>query len=232
MITSTYERVQELITALRLAFLNSDATWADGSLTAGAVALYFQLSIDPQSEAYALVQAVRKDKHRANFGIIGAKFVPRVLAEYGYIDDALELFLQQEYPGWGYCLKQGAVSLWENWKGTTSQNHIMFGDYSAWLYEYLAGFKPGSAIIAPQFPKKLNHIKATHREISIEWERQKDSIQITILTEGDLFHNGIILRLPNGTEHKIDRKKYQIRITGEQLDSVKGNVLHDTCKKC
>lgn len=232
MTASVRERALELAAALRRAFLNPDGTWADGSLTAGAVALCFQLSIEPQADAWALVQAVRKGKHRANFGIIGAKFVPRALAEYGYIDDALELFLQQEYPGWGYCLKQGAVSLWENWKGTSSQNHIMFGDCSAWLYEYLAGFKPGTALIAPQFPEKLNHVKATYRETGMEWERQKDSIRITVLADGDLFHRGMTLRLPDGTEHRIDRKKYQVLITGEQLDSIRGKALQDACKEC
>lgn len=209
MAAATRERYLELVQALQQTFLHADGNWADGSLTARAVAAYFQISANPQSDAGALAQAVREDQYRANFGIIGAKFVPRVLAEYGYIDDALALFLQQEYPGWGYCLKQGAVSLWENWQGTSSQNHIMFGDCSAWMYEYLAGFKPGLAEIAPQFPQKLNHVRAVHREISIEWKRQKDSIQIILLTEGCMFPTRT-LRLPDGTEYKIDRKRMEI----------------------
>ena len=36
----------------------------------------------------------------------------------------------------------GATTLWEEWGGNASRNHIMFGDISAWFYQTLAGINP------------------------------------------------------------------------------------------
>ena len=59
-----------------------------------------------------------------------------------------------ELPGWGWQVDHGATTLWENWNGKDSQNNIMFGDISAWMYQYLGGIRPlketpGSAMIMP-----------------------------------------------------------------------------------
>jgi len=148
---------------------------------------------------------VRNKDHLAYFGIFGAKFVPRVLAEHGYVDDALELFLQPNYPSWGYMRQCHAVSLWENWKGTSSQNHIIFGDCSAWMYEYLAGFKPGLSEITPKFPKKLNHVRASYCGVTLEWIRQPNAIKLSIAIPDGMK---ILLHLPNGEHHELEKCKF------------------------
>ncbi|WPP53721.1 hypothetical protein PZB72_27790 [Catalinimonas niigatensis] len=40
---------------------------------------------------------------------------------------------------WGYWLQEGANTLWQDWDGSMSHNHIMFGTVSEWFYESLAG---------------------------------------------------------------------------------------------
>ena len=119
---------------------NNDGTYAKNEMTANACMLYFKLDDSPLLAEHLLNQ-VRANEHKADFGILGAKVIPRVLAEYGYIEDAFKIYTQTEYPGWGYWLAQGATSLWERWDGSSSQNHIMFGDFNAWCFSYLAGIK-------------------------------------------------------------------------------------------
>ena len=166
-------------------FAHKDGTFADHSLTSNAASLYFGLADErkaPQN-LQALVAQVREHSHKADFGILGAKYIPRVLADNGYADDAFDIITQPEFPGWGWQVLHGATSLWENWNGKDSQNHIMFGDISAWMYQYLAGIRPQKETpgfrkftLQPCFVKKLDFVKASYRSpyglIRSEWKRK------------------------------------------------------------
>ena len=130
--------------------------------------------------ANRLVAAVRANAHKADFGILGAKWVPRVLAEHGFVDDAWRLFTQPEQPGWMHWLTFGDGTLREMWDDRASHNHIMFGDLSAWAYEYIAGIVPmgpgfSKVAIRPRFPAGIDSFEATHRtprgEIRVAWRR-------------------------------------------------------------
>jgi alpha-L-rhamnosidase len=54
------------------------------------------------------------------------------------------MITSKSYPGWGYWIEQGATTLWEDWKGEGSLNHIMLGDVSSWFYKTIAGIRPMS----------------------------------------------------------------------------------------
>ena len=67
-------------------------------------------------------------------------------------------------------LNQGATTLWETWEGNDSLQHVMFGDPSAWCFQYLGGIRPLmegpgfqkvelSPVIAPQ----LDSFQCEHR---------------------------------------------------------------------
>lgn len=138
-----------------------------------------------------LVEQVRAEQHKAEFGILGAKFVPRVLAEYGYADDAFEIITQKEFSGWGWQIGKGATSLWENWNGKDSLNHIMFGDISAWMYQYPGGLRPlpdtpggRKFIIQPCFVKKLDRVTVSYRssygKITSQWLRSEHKIRCQV----------------------------------------------------
>ena len=139
---------KELKNAFIRKFRNADGTYAKDEMTANASALYFGLDDSPALAAHR-VQQVRDNNHKTDFGIVGAKAVPRVLAEYGYAADAFKLYTQTEFPGWGNWIVRGATTLWEQWNGSGSQTHIMFGDFAAWCFIYLAGIK----ILEPGFKK-------------------------------------------------------------------------------
>ena len=135
-------------------FYRGDGVYADGGLTALAAALYFDgLCADGEDGKVAkrLVEAVRKGGHKAHFGILGAKWVPRVLARHGFIDDAWRIFTQPDEPGWAAWMKENDTLLesFDRDFYKESHVHIMFGDLSAWGYEYAAGIVP----LAPGFRK-------------------------------------------------------------------------------
>ena len=124
------------------------------------------------ADAAELDRIIRQHQCRTDcFGLVGAKFIPRALAEYGYINTAYSMFTQHQYPGWQWMLDHGGTTIWENWQGDESQNHPMMGDAAAWSVRYLAGIKPLAGKFQkfeckPQFPDALN---------SFKWEYQLDS---------------------------------------------------------
>ena len=169
--------------AFNRAFYKGDGLYAEGRFTELAAPLYFKgLCADGEEKKVAkrLVEAVRGKGHKAWFGILGAKWTPRVLAEYGYAGDAFKLFVQPDMPGWAHWLQFGDGTLRENWDDMSSHNHIMFGDLSAWGYEYVAGIvplEPGFRKIAfrPHVLEGVDSFVATHKtpygEIRAGWRR-------------------------------------------------------------
>ena len=165
------KRADDIKTAFNAAFYKGNGLYAQGRWTELAAPLFFKgLCKEGEEDVVAarLAEAVRANGHKASFGILGAKWVPRVLAEYGYIDDAWRLFTQPEQPGWMHWLASGDGTLCEEWNGSNSHNHIMFGDLSAWAYEYLAGIKidePGFAKfhVEPHLPDGVESFEVIFR---------------------------------------------------------------------
>lgn len=181
----------ELAENIRQSFLgefhHADGSYGKGVMTSLAAPLFFGIAgEDAAVTAQKLAELVRLNGHKADFGILGAKFVPRVLADYGFADDAFKLITQPECPGWGYWVRKGATTLWEHWDGVYSQNHIMYGDISAWMYEYPGGLRPRSDApgfkkfdIRPHFISALDWCQVEYRGIKFRWERTQQKIQYT-----------------------------------------------------
>ncbi len=178
-LTAVAERIKARFNA---AFYKGEGVYAEGRLTALAAPPSFKgLCADGEDTIVAqkLVEAVRKGGHKANFGILGAKWGPRVLAEYGYANDAFRMFVQPEMPGWAHWLMFGDGTLRENWDDVGSHNHIMFGDLSAWAYECAAGIvplEPGFRKVAfrPHVLDGVESLTVTHKtpfgEIRAGWK--------------------------------------------------------------
>ncbi len=145
------ELAARIRTAFQEQFYHGDGHYCRDEVTALGLALECGLAApeDRGRVAFRLDELVRRNECRADFGIVGAKVVPRALAHCGYFDTALRLLTQRQYPGWGWWLEQGATSFWETWRGEMSRNHVMFGDVGAWCMEYACGVRP--EIAAPGF---------------------------------------------------------------------------------
>lgn len=203
-------------------YYNTDGTYANRAWSAAGAALYFGIEEEAERSKIVarLVEDIRKNKHRADFGILGAKYIPRVLADCGFADDALKLITQPEYPGWGYWVQQNATSLWESWRGDSSRNHIMFGDISAWMYQYLGGIRPmvnhpgfEQFVLQPLFPQDLQCASATHQsrfgEIKSSWHRQNDGIICQFKVPGNSIAH---IRIP-GHEQELHPGEHEILLT-------------------
>jgi alpha-L-rhamnosidase len=150
----------------------------NNSQTALSCALYFHL-LPPEHEAAVfekLLSAVEKRDYHLDTGILGAKYVMQVLLDRGRADVACRIAMQKTLPGWGWWIDQGATTLWEDWRGEASLNHIMFGDVSAWFYKALAGLalderEPGfgRATIRPQVVGGLTHAEADYHSVRGRW---------------------------------------------------------------
>lgn len=189
-------------------YYKGNGVYVKGEASAMGTALYFNLCEDSEKAVVLekLVETVRKSGHKAYFGILGAKYIPRVLADNGYADDALKLFTQDEYPGWANWLKRGATCLWETWDGGASRNHIMFGDLSAWFYAYLGGFRhsvkfPGYKYleIMPVPPKGLDHVRAAYRGYVSEWTQKNGKFSLKVTVPKD---SKALVIMPDGARHE------------------------------
>ncbi|OGV56591.1 MAG: hypothetical protein A2X45_15325 [Lentisphaerae bacterium GWF2_50_93] len=212
------ELAHSISTAFNKTFYSKNGIYGDGSMTALATAVYHKLAIDSQLTAEHLNELVKNNDHKINFGMLGAKYVPRVLADYSHIDTAYMMFVQDKYPGWAYPLKYGETTLLEQWNGAGSHNHIMKGDISAWFFRYPGGFthsieNPGwkNISIRPQLIKALTSFRAEYRNYVSEWKRI-DRDCIFNITVPDASRADLIL--PNGAAYSLAPGEHMFKIQG------------------
>jgi len=151
----------------------------------------------PESQYSKVIQALKNyinanDGH-LDTGIFGTQFFFEVLTENGMHDLAYEAMNKRTQPGFGWWIEQGATTTWEQWDGSNSRNHPMFGGSLVWLYRKLAGMDtdteaPGykHIIFKPQpagdvtFAKYYN--QTSYGEAGIFWkkENEKFSMQVEV----------------------------------------------------
>ena len=185
---------RELKTAFNHRFFDPAKGYYDnGSQTACILPLAFGLVAEEHRPAVfrRLVDKIENESRgHVGTGLIGGQHLMRVLSDHGRADLAYRIATQEDYPGWGYMVRQGATTIWELWNGNTadptmnSGNHVMLlGDLVIWLHEYLAGIaadpdQPGfkHIIMKPCPVGDLSHVKASHRSpyglIRSEWRRR------------------------------------------------------------
>lgn len=182
--------------AYRKAFYHGGGVVGDDTWTALAYSLITDMFTEEEGKLIAanLVEKVRTNDYKVDYGNIGSKVVHHALSRYGYVEDTYKLLTQPEYPGYGHWVKIGATTLWETWSGLWSRNHIMHGDFLSWFFIYLGGLRPvkGEFLIKPHCVSGLKDFKCYHDipgkgKISVAWERQKDGrIQCQIGLTGTL----------------------------------------------
>ena len=186
------------------AFINSryldkeKGLYANGSQAAQGVALFLEIvpAEYEQKVADNLSRIITNNHNHLDFGMLGSKTVLRMLAKYGYADQAYELAIQEDVPSWGNWIKRGLTTLPETWNLSptfkdASLNHVFLGDISAWMYNVLAGINydeksPGfrHILFQPHFVKGLDWVKAEYHSIKglicSEWERSGNEILLKV----------------------------------------------------
>jgi alpha-L-rhamnosidase len=184
----------EIKTAINENFLNeSTGIYCSGTQTELSTALYWgvvpeELKAKVAKNLYVKVAA--NDFH-LDVGLLGTKALLNALSENGYAEAAYRVATQETYPSWGHWIKNGATTLFENWKvdvtKDASRNHIMFGEIGAWFYKGIGGLFPDEKypgfkyfVLKPHFIDSLDHFEMKHRSpygwISSSWKRKGNRI--------------------------------------------------------
>ncbi|NLB90133.1 MAG: alpha-L-rhamnosidase, partial [Clostridiales bacterium] len=119
-------------------------------------------------------------------GFVGTPILLQELTYNGMVEQAFNLLLNEEYPGWLYGVKLGATTIWERWNSVLSDgsisgtdmnslNHYAYGSIVAWLYGDVAGISPlvpgfRKAALAPHLHCALSYVKSTYQSAAGTWE--------------------------------------------------------------
>ena len=154
-------------------------------MTALGLALFFGIiPAEDQSQCAALLDRIVRDNcYRPDCGALGMRTVPRALADNGYAESAWRLLMQPAFPGYVDMVNHGATTLWEDWEGRYSRNHVMIGDVLSWAFTYLGGIRPqedapgfAALTVRPFCPAGLERFSAARRipagEVEVAWRRE------------------------------------------------------------
>ncbi|MGP3967793.1 family 78 glycoside hydrolase catalytic domain [Streptomyces sp. 6N223] len=174
---------------------DSSSYWASGGAflqTSNLLPVAF--GIAPEDERQAIVDNIAADVvDRGNHlgtGVLGTKWLFRVLTQYGHLDTAYAAATNLEAPGYGYMMENGATTLWEDWTTSPrSLGHPFLGTAEDWLLADVAGLAdPGSTssevIIKPHLPTGLNSASTTHETpggtAGSSWNVDNGNLELTV----------------------------------------------------
>lgn len=213
--------------AFNAKYLNTETgVYGSGTQTELSVPLYWQIVPDELKEkvSLSLAKRVEQDQFQLDVGLLGQKAILNALSENGYADYAYRLASRESYPSWGWWIRNGATTLYENWdiaaKNDISMNHIMFGEVGAWLYKGIGGIYPDMdqpgfkhIIFKPNFVNGLTQFSASHQGpyglIKSEWLRKGSRIVYTVEVPANA----------TATVHLSQRKKQKVKLNGKAIDS-------------
>jgi hypothetical protein len=160
------------------------------------LALPLALNLAPPEQRAGVLDTLAKDVDQRGYataGDIGFRSLLLALAEGGRSDVIYRMINQDEKPGYGYQLKQGATALAESWNASlgASHNHFMLGQVTEWFYGYVAGIRPDAAapgfkrvIIAPQPVGDLKWVEASYSSIRgpirVRWDRVGPRLSVRV----------------------------------------------------
>ncbi|MDO4623569.1 MAG: family 78 glycoside hydrolase catalytic domain [Eubacteriales bacterium] len=148
--------------------------------TGSSIAIMYGLNKDEaarKAEGEKLSERVTANNNHLNTGFVGTTILCPALTETGSGSQAVDLLLNEDYPGWLYSVNLGATTIWERWnsvesdgtinaEGMNSLNHYSYGSIEAWMYGYTAGIRPlepgfRKARIEPHADERLGHVNCS-----------------------------------------------------------------------
>ena len=186
-----YEKIKA---AYHYHFFTSNGELKVKTQTAHIISLFFELVPEEmQSRVTAdLVLLLEKNNGHLVTGFVGTPYFCHALSDNGYVEEAYELLLKEDFPSWLYQIKKGATTIWEHWDGIkedgsmwspdmNSFNHYAYGAVGEWLYRKVLGIEidekfPGykRTILQPLVDPHLNFAKGSydsiHGKIFMEWK--------------------------------------------------------------
>jgi len=160
--------------------------------TSNAVPLAFGLVPDDAVPAVvdSLVADIRTRGNHLNTGALGTSVLLPVLTAHGHADVAHAVATQRTYPSWGYWLDEGADTMWEMWPlESRSRDHYFLGTVVQWLYENVAGLRPGDGgyerfVVRPDarvgVTRASTSIETVRGRAAVEWKQAGRTLTLTV----------------------------------------------------
>ncbi|MBI0400333.1 alpha-L-rhamnosidase [Cyclobacterium marinum] len=199
-------------------YVDGQMGFSGNTQTAFANAIFLDFLDDNQKHIAGnhLAQLIHENDGKLATGFLGAKQLLPALSATGHSDLAYQLLLNEEYPSWGFEIKNGATTIWERWdsyvkddpekmaslnNGMNSFSHYAFGSVFEWMFHNMAGIKTDEVAyktftIAPEIPREeINYVAASHQSIhgniSSSWKRVGEKlfmkVSIPVNTQATLF---------------------------------------------
>jgi alpha-L-rhamnosidase len=238
------ERAARIRQAYVAKFRREDGLYGTASQASLAIPIVMGL-VEEKDRAGVLAALVAdvEAKGYASAGDIAFRYLLLALSQAGRSDVIYKLINQDEKPGYGFQLKQGATALAESWHASlgASHNHFMLGQVIEWFYADLVGIAPDPAapgfknvIIRPQPVGDLTWVEGSyasvHGPVSVRWDHLdgKFTLKVTIPA-----NTTATVYLPSRVEHPVadseqvtwlrregDRSVYRIESGSHVLESV------------
>jgi len=198
--------MKDLKTAIRKNLIDFDTMTVKGNCqTAQAFPLYVGI-FEPEEEKAAfakLKDIIEKDGETSRCGMIGLRFLFRVLDKFGENELAFRLITSRKFGCYGQWLKDPeATTLLENFPQgggveEISHNHHLLGDILAWMTYAVAGLRPNETAtdtasfeIRPTFLSALDRADAYFiaklgeekkpARIDTAWQKDGDAVRVCV----------------------------------------------------
>lgn len=211
-------------------YFDKDGLCVCRTQTGASLAIMFGITGDKELEGDALAERVTANKNHLNTGFVGTTILCPALTATGHHGQAVDLLLNEDYPGWLYSVNLGATTIWERWnsvlpdghmnpEGMNSLNHYSYGSIAAWMYGYLGGIRqttPGfrRAVIEPHPDARLGFVDCelqsaagTYRSKWRYEENGKLSVEISVP-----FGAEAEICLPDGQKKMVNAGTYTFEI--------------------
>lgn len=165
---SLYHRIEK---AYRKVFTDGNGKLLEEFQTGYILPLHFGMVSEEEGKNMAknLVRLIHENGNRLSTGFPATPYILFALSDYGYLEEAYKLLLQEECPGWMYEVKTGATTIWERWdalrpdgsvnlgrldgkegadeknSGMVSFNHYAYGAVGDWFYKRIIGIEAVSS---------------------------------------------------------------------------------------
>jgi alpha-L-rhamnosidase len=117
----------------------------------------------------------------------GNYYMARLLIDERRNDLMTLMSTQETYPSYGYMIRNGATTIWEEWNGDNSRIHNTMISVGMWFIAGLGGIRADEAhpgfkhfTAAPGVESGLGHVSVTHRSpyglISSAWTREGNAL--------------------------------------------------------
>ncbi|WNO70724.1 family 78 glycoside hydrolase catalytic domain [Streptomyces sp. AM8-1-1] len=160
--------------------------------TSNAIPLAFGLVPESAraSVTRSLIDDIAARGSHLNTGALGTSVLLPALTAEGHADVAHAIATQKTYPGWGHWFEHGADTMWEMWPlDSRSRDHYFQGTVVQWLYENVAGLRPGDAgyrtfTVRPDARTGVTWartaIRTVRGRVSAGWQRSGRELRLTV----------------------------------------------------